>query len=228
MPGLFFLDFVSLRALLVATWLKPLLNDFRMDLSCCSHIVSMQNLNFWLSSWEPFSARGHEDLLERFSLGARDLRASLPLSAWEAGKLGSWMRQGQRLASLWIYPAVSNLILLYFLFSPSSSSSWMSTLGCCTNVWVQNAGQNHTFNPGVESSGSEHMLGVFSCKCWLFLKTDQGELDVATEEWPIHSFHEHVSTASPTPPPGMRLDAGFTDNLPGMGNQDLVKVGLSE
>ena len=53
-----------------------------------------------LSSWEPFSARGHEDLLERFSLGARDLRASLPLSAWEAGKLGSWMRQGQRLASL--------------------------------------------------------------------------------------------------------------------------------
>lgn len=40
-----------------------------------------------LSSWEPFSARGPEDLLESFSLGARGLHASLPLSAWEAGQL---------------------------------------------------------------------------------------------------------------------------------------------
>ena len=110
------------------------------------------------------------------------------------GKLGSWMRQGQRLASLWIYSAVPNLILLYLLLSPSSSSSLKSTLGYSTDVWVQNAGQNHTFNPGVEFSGSEHRLGVLSCKCCLFLKTDQGECDVATEELPVGSMtHSFIS-----------------------------------
>lgn len=42
MPGLFFLDFVSLRALLVVTWLKPHLRDFRVGLSRCSHMVSCE------------------------------------------------------------------------------------------------------------------------------------------------------------------------------------------
>ena len=217
MPGLFFLDFVSLRALLVATWLKPPLNDFRMDLSRCSHIVSMQNLNFWLG-FLPGNLSQPEAMRTCWSVSPLGpgicVRPCLSLP----GKLGSWMRQGQRLASLWIYRAVPNLILLYFLFSPSSSSSRMSTLGCCTNVWVQNAGQNHTFNPGVESSGSEHMLGVLSCKCCLFLKTDQGELDVATEEWPIHSFHEHISTASPHPT--CRHEAGCWVHRQPAGNGD--------
>lgn len=51
--------------------------------------------------------------------------------------------------------------------------------------------------------------------------------------WPLKSdpfihFTNMYRRLPPTPPPGMRLDAGFTDNLPGMGTQGLVKVGLSE
>lgn len=42
MPGLFFLDFVSLRAFPVATWLKPLLKDFRIVLSLYIHICSLK------------------------------------------------------------------------------------------------------------------------------------------------------------------------------------------
>lgn len=212
MPGLFFLDFVSLRALLVATWLKPPLKHFTMDLSRCSHIVSMQNLNFWLG-FLPGNLSQPEAMRTCWNVSPLGPGICVHPCLSLPGKLGSWMRQGQRLASLWIYPAVSNLILLYFLFPPSSSSSLMATLGCCTNIWVQNAGQNHTFSPGVEFSGNEHMLGVLPCKCCLFLTTGRGELDMAPEEWPVGSMtHSFISQAlPPTPLPGMRLDAGFTD-----------------
>lgn len=97
MPGLFFLDFVSLRALLVATWLKPPLKHFTMDLSRCSHIVSMQNLNFWLG-FLPGNLSQPEAMRTCWSVSPLGpgicVRPCLSLP----GKLGSWMRQGQRLA----------------------------------------------------------------------------------------------------------------------------------
>ena len=155
MPGLFFLDFVSLKALLVATWLKPLLKDIRTDLSSCSHIVSCKT---WTSDWAFFLGTFLSQRpwgLARVFLPWGQGSACIPAFHCLEAQVVGWNKcKGQFLCeSIWLFLPSSSY--------PSSFSlpplpHWCRILGITLSFGSRMLVKTMPF---VEFSRSEHMLG---------------------------------------------------------------------
>lgn len=166
MPGLFFLDFVSLRAFPVATWLKPLLKD---ETELWQPYCLFEILNFWLDLFlETFLSWDSVELVRAklFVSGVCNSLSFMPRSP------DSWLRRsnGKFLCeSLWLFIHNTSFPL------STSSSSKMSILINYFAFWTHQGIKHNDFKSCMKFSRD--------IICWWYLLSLLWSQNMATEEW---------------------------------------------